>query len=153
MAKKKETKSEAKIERVYNVPLRKEWLKAPMYKRAKKAGKALKEFLAHHMKVDIKNVKVGSFANHKIWERGIRFPPHHIKVNVVKDEKGIVTAELAGIPVKVEHKKETKKEEKKTEIEKKVEEKTAELQKEGKTEVKEKPKQKKEQPKPEEKKE
>ena len=30
--------------REYNVPLRKEWLKVPVWKRAKKASKALREF-------------------------------------------------------------------------------------------------------------
>ena len=48
---------EKTLERTYNVPLRKEFLKVPKYKRAKKAVKALKQFLAKHMKSD--NVKIG----------------------------------------------------------------------------------------------
>ena len=113
MAKKKEAKSESKLERQYNVPLRKEWRKAPLYRRSKKAVSALRQFLAKHMKVDIKNVKLGPYLNDKIWARGIRFPPHHVKVNVKKDDKDIVTAELVDAPVAKVDKKETKKEVKK----------------------------------------
>jgi len=51
------------IERTYNVPLRKEWLKAPMYRRSKKAVTALTEFAAKHMKTDIENVKIGKQVN------------------------------------------------------------------------------------------
>jgi large subunit ribosomal protein L31e len=96
--KKKEEKSEVVLERVYNVPLRKEWLKAPKYKRAKKAVKALKEFIAKHMKSD--DVKVGKFANLEIWKHGIKNPPHHIKVKAVKDNKGSVKVELEGVKLK-----------------------------------------------------
>ena len=39
------------FEREYIVPLRREWLKVPTYKRANKAVKALKQFIAKHMKV------------------------------------------------------------------------------------------------------
>lgn len=110
----KEKKSEAKIERVYNVPLRKQWLKAPLYRRAKRAVNALKSFLSQHMKAEPKNIKIGKYANEKIWERGIRFPPHHIKLIVKKDENGIVTAELEGAPVEeVKTEKKQKKETKK----------------------------------------
>ncbi|MEA3429989.1 MAG: 50S ribosomal protein L31e [Nanoarchaeota archaeon] len=116
------------IERTYNVPLRSEWLKAPRYRRAKKAGRALKEFLAKHMKTDIKNIKVGKYANLKIWERGIKNPPHHIKINVTKDDEGIVKAEIVGAPVEKQPKKKsapkkdmTDREKKKEEIKKKLE--------------------------------
>ncbi len=98
MAKKKKA-DEKKIvlERMYNVPLRKEFLKVPKYKRAKKAITALKAFLVRHMKSD--KIKIGRFANLKIWERGIRNPVHHIKVIAKKDEEGNVFAELEGAPV------------------------------------------------------
>ena len=86
----------ANLERTYNVPLRKEFMKAPKYRRAKKALNALREFLAKHMKSD--NVKIGLYLNKKIWERGFRHPPHHVKLTAVKDEKGVVTAELFGAP-------------------------------------------------------
>ena len=42
-------KEEKKIERTYNVPLRREWLKSPKYKRSKKAITGLRIFLIRHM--------------------------------------------------------------------------------------------------------
>ena len=64
-----------KLERTYNVPLRRGFIKAPIYKKAKKAVATLKEFMVQHMKVE--EVKIGPELNKKIWERGIRNPPHH----------------------------------------------------------------------------
>ena|SRR3989338_556366 len=106
----------AKIERVYNVPLRDEFIKAPRYRRAKKAVNALRRFLAKHMKSE--EIKLGKYLNKKIWERGIKNPPHHVKINVMKDEEGIVTAELVGAPVDkpAEEKKGMKKESEKKEM-------------------------------------
>ncbi len=90
-------KSTVKLERTYNIPLRKEYLKVANWKRTKKAVKAAKEFLARHMKAaDIKDVKLSKEVNEKIWQHGIKNPPHHIKVNVSKDDKGVVRAELFG---------------------------------------------------------
>ncbi|MBW2963660.1 60S ribosomal protein L31 [Candidatus Woesearchaeota archaeon] len=90
------------MERVYNVPLRREWLKAPKYQRGKKAVKALKEFLMKHMKSE--NVKIGKMANLEIWKHGIKNPPHHVQVKAVKDADGVVKAELVGFDY-VEEKK------------------------------------------------
>ena len=135
---------EKTLERTYNVPLRKEFLKVPKYKRAKKAVKALKQFLAKHMKSD--NVKIGKYLNDEIWKHGIKNPPHHVELNAVKDKEGLVTAELVGAPVvekegedKEEKKTPLKKEEPKKEEqvstkseEPKVEEKTEETQEDKK---------------------
>ena len=151
----------AKLERTYNVPLRKEYRKAPKYKRAKKAVKALREFIAKHMKAALDNVKIGKYANLEIWKKGIKNPPHHIKVLAVKEEEK-VNVELVGAPVvkkpevkgkKTEEKKEVKKaEEKPAEKEKPKEApKAKETKEEVKTEEK-KPEAKKEVPKPVEKK-
>jgi len=106
---KKEEKSKVVLEREYIIPLRKEFQKAPKYKRAKKTIKALKEFLAKHMKSD--NIKLGKYLNLKVWEHGIKNPPHKVKVKVEKYDDGLVKAELVGAPVeeKKEEKKETKK--------------------------------------------
>lgn len=107
MAKKKEDKkSSIVLERVYNVPLRKEFAKAPRWNRAKKATKALKEFLAKHMKSE--DVKIGKYLNEELWKHGIKNPPHHVKVEAKKDSNGRVTAELVGAP-KEQPKKEAKK--------------------------------------------
>ncbi|MCK4522278.1 MAG: 60S ribosomal protein L31 [Nanoarchaeota archaeon] len=96
--KEKETPGKVVLERVYNVPLRKEWLKTPKYRRSKKAVTALKEFLIKHMKSE--NVKIGRYANLFIWKHGIKNPPHHVKVSVTKDDKGLVFAELVDSPKK-----------------------------------------------------
>lgn len=99
---KNEKSSKNVLERTYNVPLRRQWLKVARHKRAKKAAKGLREFLIKHMKPendDPKNVKIGKYLNDHLWERGIKNPPHHVKITAVKDEKGIVRAELVGAPV------------------------------------------------------
>ncbi len=97
-SKKKEKPEEIVLERVYNIPLRREWLKAPKYKRAKKAVTALREFIIKHMKAE--DVKIGKHLNLNIWKHGIKNPPHHIKVRAVKDKKGLVKVELEGVKIK-----------------------------------------------------
>lgn len=87
----------AKLERVYNVPLRKEWLKVPKYQRAAKAMRGLRAFLVRHMKSD--NVIIGPFVNMEVWTHGMKNPPHHVKVNAVKEDDGTVTVELFGKPL------------------------------------------------------
>ena len=117
---KKETKT---IERTYNVPLRKEFQKVPRWKKSKKAVTALRQFLSKHMKSD--NVKLSKEINEKVWEHGIKNPPHHVKVSVTKDSEGVVRAELFGMKKekkKVEKKPEVKKEEKVEKVEEKKEE-------------------------------
>ena len=105
MAKKETVKT---IERTYNVPLRKEYRKVPRWRKTKKAVDALRLFLEKHMKT--KDVKISKQLNEHVWKHGIRNPPHHVKVNVTKDEKGVVNAELFGAKEKkVVPKKEVKK--------------------------------------------
>src|SRR3989338_1448502 len=133
------------VKRVYNVPLRKEWLKVPRYKRSKKAVKALKEFLMKHMKTD--NVKLGRYVNELVWKHGIRNPPHHVKVEVEKNAEGMAFAELIGAPKpvvpepkkgkKVEEKKDAKPPAKKAAPEKKEEKREVPAEKEEPAEDKE----------------
>ncbi|MEE9525633.1 MAG: 50S ribosomal protein L31e [Candidatus Woesearchaeota archaeon] len=122
--KKKKKKDETKIvlERTYNVPLRRKWVNVPKYKRAKKAIFALKLFLSKHMKSD--DIKLGKYVNELIWKHGIKNPPHHVKVVVKKDDKGVVMAELEGKEYAVEKKVEKK--EKKTGLAGKLQEKIEE---------------------------
>ena len=84
----------ATLERQYVIPLRKEWLKVPKYARAKKGIRAIQQFIAKHMKTDIKNVKLSRWVNEKVWGRGIKYPPHKIKIKAIKDDKNIVKVEL-----------------------------------------------------------
>ncbi len=102
---KKETKQEAgkALERTYTIPLSRELLKVPYYRKAKKAGRVVRAFIEKHMKST--NVKIGRHLNMKLWENGIKNPPKNIKVTVSKDASGIVKAELFGA---VEKTKESK---------------------------------------------
>jgi large subunit ribosomal protein L31e len=106
MARKSETKTE-EIEREYVIPLRAEWKKVPKYKRAAKAIKAIKEFLARHMKVydrNLNKIKIDGYLNEFVWFRGIKKPPAKIKVKVVKKDEN-VHVELAELPEKLKFKK------------------------------------------------
>ncbi len=94
-------------ERQYNVPLRHAWLRVQKFRRAKKAVTELRAFLVRHMKSE--NVKLGPYVNEEIWARGIRNPPHHVKINVVKSDDGAVVAELVGKPMPGAEKKEATK--------------------------------------------
>jgi len=93
---KKEEKKKVVLERSYVIPLRREYLKAPNWKRTPKAVRAIKAFLKRHMKSD--DIKIGKYLNDFMWKNGIKNPPHHVKVDARKEEDGIVYAELVGAP-------------------------------------------------------
>jgi large subunit ribosomal protein L31e len=106
MAKKIESKTNT-LEREYTIPLRVEWKKVPRYQRAAKAIKAIKEFLVRHMKIynrDLKKVKINKYLNEQIWIRGIKSPPHKIKVKAIK-EGDIVRVDLVHFPERLKFKK------------------------------------------------
>ena len=129
------------LEREYIIPLRKAWLKAPEYERGRKAIKAIKKFIAKHMKVperEESKVKLDVYFNNELWFRGRRKPPAKVRVKAVK-EGDIVKVGFVEIPAHVkflkakvekrhkteerpkEEKKEIKVQETKTESEKKEE--------------------------------
>lgn len=116
-----ETKTQI-IEREYTIPLRRVWLRVPQYKRTGKAVKAIKEFIAKHMKVpdrDVSKVKLDIYFNNELWFRGKTNPPAKVKVKVRK-EGDIVRVEFAEVPeyvkfLKAKHSRLHKKEEKKAE--------------------------------------
>jgi len=134
MPKKIENKTE-NLEREYVIPIRKKNKAAPRYKKTNKAIKIIREFLVKHMKIrdrDLNKVKIDRYLNEAIWFRGIKRPPHKIKIKAVKD-KDIIRAELVDIPEKLKFKKlrEEKRERKALEVaetKKKVSEKTKEEQ-------------------------
>jgi large subunit ribosomal protein L31e len=101
------------LERTYTVPLRKGFLNSPLWRRTERAVTEMKAFLKRHMKSE--NVKIGKELNDKLWMHGIKNPPHHVKITVTKDEKGVVRAELFGAK-KVGEKKADKKEAKKAAV-------------------------------------
>ena len=102
-----EKKVENKIEREYVIPLRKEWMKVPRYRKTNKAVKAVKEFLARHMKIrdkDLNKIKVDKYLNEFLWARGVKNPPSKVKVKATK-ENDVVKAELVEMPAKLKFKK------------------------------------------------
>ena len=137
MADKKEDK--IILEREYIVPLRKKFIDTPFYKKTPKAIKALKQFIAKHMKIedrDIRKVKLDKYVNEEIWSRGIRKPLNKIRIKAKKFESGIVKVELVEIPefIKWKISKEKKKLEAGKEKEEKKPEEKVEVKKEEKTE-------------------
>ena len=74
--------------------------------------KTIQAFIRKHMKSN--DISIGKYLNLYVWKHGMQNPPHHAKVNAVKNEKGKVFVEMVGAPKekpKVETKKTTKKEE------------------------------------------
>jgi large subunit ribosomal protein L31e len=152
---KKEEKTKTVLERVYNVPLRKEFQKAASWRRTEKAVTALREFIARHMKSE--NVIIGRYVNKRLWENGIKNPPHHVKVTAQKDDKGKVTVELAELPAsakrELEKEKGLKEKKEKKEAEKKKEEEVKKAEESKKKETEKAPETKEEQAKKAEKEE
>jgi len=103
MAEKKETK----LEREYTIPLRDKCRPVPRYKKTNKAVKTVKEFLVKHMKIrdrDLKKIKLDIYLNEALWFRGIKNPPHKIKVKAVKEGE-IVRVYAVDLPTKINFKK------------------------------------------------
>ena len=99
--------------RTYIIPLRREWLKVPRWRRSKRAVDALHSYLEKHTKVE--NVKISNWLNQAIWKDGGKNPPAKIEVVVkienrkVQDKKTkkdvdvpFAIAELATLPKRVE---------------------------------------------------
>ncbi len=128
----------------YTVPLRRKFQKTPRYKRVPKAVKALKRFIARHMKIrdsDLRKIKIDKYLNEELWFRGIKKPPAKIKVKVKKQGDNVYV-ELAELSEKAKWKKEkemkTRKEMKKKREEKKKEEEARKKAEEERKKAKEK---------------
>ncbi len=125
-------------ERIYTIPLRKEFIKAPSYRKTKRALSAIKQFLARHMKAE--EVKIGKYLNLELWKNGRKNPPPRIKIKAIKDiikikdkDVIVVKAELINAPVEVIEKEEKKKVKEKVQVEeKKLEDKIEKLEEEKK---------------------
>ena len=133
------------LEREYVIPLRKAFLKAPQYERARIAIRTIRRFIAKHMKIpdrDLSKVKLDVYFNNELWFRGRRKPPAKVKVKAVK-ENDIVRVGFVEIPehvkfLKAKVEKIHKKPELKKEEPKKPEVKPEEKPIEAKIEEKEK---------------
>ncbi|MEK6928106.1 MAG: 50S ribosomal protein L31e [Nanoarchaeota archaeon] len=94
---------EAILEREYTIPLRRFWFRVAMYERTSRAIKAIKQFVAKHMKVedrDVDKVKLDVYFNNAMWARGRSNPPAKIRVKVRK-ENGIVKVDFVDVPKSV----------------------------------------------------
>ena len=63
-------------------------------KRAKYAVGLIRRFIARHLKVEPKLVKVGQKLNVALWSRSIEKPPRRVRVTVEKYSDGSVVVEL-----------------------------------------------------------
>jgi len=108
MAEKKKTETKVdKVEREYIIPLRERCRPVPRYRKTPKAIKCVKEFLVKHMKIrdrDLKKIKLDKYLNEFLWARGIKNPPHKVKVKAVK-EGDVVKVELVDYTDKLKFKK------------------------------------------------
>jgi large subunit ribosomal protein L31e len=84
------------LTRVYMVPLRRAF-EAPKYRRSKVAVRIIREFTTRHMKAT--EVKIERGVNELIWSRGITNPPRRIRLEMERDEDGVVSVRLAPEPV------------------------------------------------------
>jgi large subunit ribosomal protein L31e len=98
----------SETERIYTVPLKEAW-NAQRYRRSERAMMVLKAFAKRHMKAE--TITVDTTVNEAIWARGIKSPPHKIRVKMTKDDEGAVTITMAEVEAPAET-KEPKKESK-----------------------------------------
>ena len=82
------------IERIITVPLKATKM-APRSRRAKRAVKEVREFIARHMKAEEDKVWIDTKLNEKLWERGIQNPPSRISVKATKFDDGTVEVTLS----------------------------------------------------------
>ena len=63
-------------------------------KRAKYAVGLIRRFVARHLKVEPKAVKIGQKLNVALWSRSIEKPPRRVRVTVEKLSDGTTVVEL-----------------------------------------------------------
>jgi large subunit ribosomal protein L31e len=80
------------LTRVHMVPLRRAF-EAPKYRRTKVAIRLIREFTTRHMKA--KEIKIEKDVNLALWSRGIGNPPRRIKLEMERDDEGLVLIRLA----------------------------------------------------------
>lgn len=124
----------------HTIPLRRDFIKVPKYRRAKRAINFIKKYVKRHSKKE--EVKIGSELNQHIWKKGIKNPPGKVSVEILVDED-VAIVNLPGLLQPKEEKeleskeaKTPKKETKKSESKTKETKKSTKTKKESDTEVK-----------------
>jgi len=79
------------LTRTHVVPLRRAF-EAPRYRRTKVAIRIIREFTTRHMKAT--EVKIDEEVNLLLWTRGITNPPRRIRLEMERDEDGVVEVRL-----------------------------------------------------------
>ncbi len=92
----------SELERIYTVPLKEAW-NAQRYRRSERAVMTLIKFAKRHMKAN--EISIDPKVNEAIWSRGIKSPPHKIRVKMNRDNDGKVVITLAEVEVVEEEKK------------------------------------------------
>jgi len=75
-------------EKIYTIPLRHVHVVTPRGKRAPRAVRDVRDFVARHMKAE--EVAMSNEVNDALWARSINKPPRRITVRAVKDKEGKV---------------------------------------------------------------
>ncbi|KUH33244.1 50S ribosomal protein L31 [Thermococcus celericrescens] len=70
---------------IFVVPIKKIKKRVPRWKRAPRAAKFVREWIARHAKAD--EVVIGTDVNEKLWERGAQKPPNKLRVKVIVEEE------------------------------------------------------------------
>lgn len=87
------------VEREYSIPLGITW-GSPPKKRAPRAIREIRRFIARHMKAPIENVKLSTKLNEFIWKDGIRLNVRRVRVKALKEEEmvkvGLLEEDLTG---------------------------------------------------------
>jgi large subunit ribosomal protein L31e len=75
-------------EKIYTISLRHVWVVTPRGKRAPRAVRDVRAYVARHMKAE--EVAISNEVNSELWARSINKPPRKITVRAVKDKEGKV---------------------------------------------------------------
>ena len=65
-------------EKLFTIPLRREWLRVPRWRRSKRAVDAVRAFVTRFAKA--KEVRIGKWLNLEIWGKGAKTPPGKVVV-------------------------------------------------------------------------
>jgi ribosomal protein L31E len=121
----KKTPGKAAEEKLFTVPLRREWLKVPQNKRARRSVRTVRGFLVRHMKVPEHDIRISAKLNDSIWMSGAAKPPAKVRIKATFDaESGLLHAGLPDEvpPVKEDKKKKKESPPKEEDVKKAVEE-------------------------------